>query len=54
MVVALTAVSVFRHTADVPSHTSGAAMLRRKRSFDRLVRTARRAIRATPLSEDPQ
>ena len=25
-----------------------------KRSFDRLVRTAHRAIRATPLSEDPQ
>ena len=54
MVVALAAVSAFALLADVPSYTSGAAMLRQKRSFDRLVRTARRAIRATPLSEDPQ
>ena len=39
----------FSPTVDVPSHTSKGGYVP-----DRLVRTAHRAIRATPLSEDPQ
>src|SRR5882762_3841125 len=36
------------------SESVSMSLLCQMRSFDRLVGTARRAIRATPLSEDPQ
>ena len=39
---------------DIISAGTDGPIRAQKRSFDRLVRTAHRAIRATPLSEDPQ